>query len=255
MGGVSFDLTGRFALISGGTRGIGRAIAEAFIEAGATVTVIGRDRDRTESAAQELSRPGRPAYAVAADLEADGAAEVAVSGALAAMGRIDILVNNAGVSQGGKPALDVDAALLDRVMSVNFRSPFLLCREAGRHMIERGQGGRIINITSIDGLRAYANGVVYSASKGALELLTKSLAVEWAPHGILVNSIAPGWIRTDMTQRVFGQPLEQQVLSHTPLARWGETADLAGMALFLASDAGAFTTGATMVIDGGYVQG
>lgn len=255
MGGVSFDLTGKHALVSGGTRGIGRAIAEAFVEAGATVAVIGRDAPRARDAARELSRQGRTARAVVSDLEADGAAESAVRDALAALGQIDILVNNAGVSQGGKAALDVDAVLLDRVMNVNFRSPFLLCREAGRHMIERGQGGRIINITSIDGLRAYPSGVIYSASKGALELLTKSLAVEWAPHRILVNSIAPGWIRTDMTQRVFGQPLEQQVLAHTPLSRWGEAGDLAGMALFLASDAGAFTTGATMVIDGGYVQG
>ena len=250
----SFDLAGKTALITGGSRGIGYAIAEGFVDHGATVAVAARTADDVASAAKALSRPGRAAYGIVADLLTTAGVRKLIDDAAAATGGVDILVNNAGMSQGGRPTIDTDDDLIDQILALNLRSPLILCREFGRRWLESGTRGRIINVTSVAGTRALPIGTVYSASKGGLELLTKSLAVEWAPHGILVNSIAPGWVATKLTSRVVGKPYEQFILGHSPLGRWGQPEEIAGIAVYLASDAATFTTGATFIVDGAYSQ-
>jgi NAD(P)-dependent dehydrogenase (short-subunit alcohol dehydrogenase family) len=250
----SFDLSGRTALITGGSRGIGLAIAEAFADHGATVAVAARSTEEVAAAAKDLSRPGREAFGLPADLGSPAGARQLVADATVALGELDVLVNNAGMSQRGRQAVDVEDELFEDILRLNLQTPFILCREFGRRWIDTGRAGRVINVTSLAGTRGFATGAVYSASKGGLELLTKSLALEWAKHGILVNSIAPGWVRTKLTSRVFGQPYEEFILSHSPLGRWGQPEEIAGIALYLASDAATFTTGSTFVVDGGFGQ-
>lgn len=248
----SFDLTGRRALITGGSRGIGFAIAEAFVAHGATVAIAARTAAEVGESAAKLTQAGRPAHGIVADLESAAGARRLLDDATAAMGGLEILVNNAGKSQGGKPAVDVTDELFDEILNLNLRTPFILCREVGRRWIEEGVKGRIINVSSLAGTRGFASGSVYSASKGGLELLTKSLGTEWAKHGIIVNSIAPGWVRTKLTSRVFGQPYEEFILNHSPMGRWGAPEEISGIAVYLASDAASFTTGSTFVVDGAF---
>jgi NAD(P)-dependent dehydrogenase (short-subunit alcohol dehydrogenase family) len=250
----SFDLSGRKALITGGSRGIGLAIAEAFVEHGAQVAIAARSKEEVEAAAKQLDRDGRPGAGIVADLGSGEGAMRLIDDTLAALGELDILVNNAGTSQRGRGALELDDAMFDQLIALNLRTPFILCREFARRWVERERPGRIINVSSVAGTRGFATGTIYAASKGGLEILTKSLALEWAKYNILVNSIAPGWVRTKLTSRVFGQPYEQFILNHSPMGRWGQPEEIAGIAVYLASDAASFTTGSTFVVDGAYSQ-
>lgn len=247
-----FDLTGRAALVTGGSRGIGAGISLALAEAGADLAVLFRSRrDEAARIAQTVTDLGQRCELIQHDLsEIDGLGGV-VSDVVERLGRLDILVNNAGIAHL-LPYDEVDREVMDLTFRINAMAPFFLAQAAARHMIDRGEGGRIINIGSTNGLVAEALLAPYNASKGALELITKSLAIELAPHGITVNSVAPGLIETEIGEDFDLDPaFERYAIEHIPLGRYGTPEEVAGAVVFLAAEAGRYTTGQCIVIDGG----
>src|SRR5512146_2598115 len=232
----TIDLTGKVALVTGGTRGIGRAIAEALRGAGARVALTGRDAERARAVAAELGEPAQ--------------IEAAVAGAEAALGPIDILVNNAGLTRD-QIVLRMSESDWDTVLDANLKGAFLAIRAALKGMRKR-KAGRIINITSVVGLTGNKGQANYAASKAGLIGLTKSVAKEYASRNILVNCVAPGFVETDMTG---GLPVEARatLLQQIALGRLGRPEDIAGAVLFLASDMAAYITGQVLVVDGGMV--
>ena len=245
-----FDLTGRVALVTGGNGGIGRSIALGFARVGAAVAILGRNKKKNEAVLAELKAAGSRAMAIKADVANRAEMEPAFDQVEKTLGPVSILVNNAGTAVI-KPALEQSPEEWDQVIETNLTATFLLSKFAGRSMVKR-RAGKIINIASIYSL--FGSGIVpsYSASKGGLIQLTKSMAIELAPHNIQVNAIAPGWFLTDMTEPVKALPLYQEVIDRTPAGRWGHADELAGAAVFLAAPASDFVTGATLVVDGGY---
>ena len=247
------NLDGRSAFVTGGTRGIGLACAALLGQAGAAVTIAGRSRDEGEAAARTLTGTGVDARFVVLDVTSE--ADVGLALREAASGRgLDILVNSAGVARH-RDSIDVDLKLWNDVVDTNFKGTFLCCREAARHMTANGRGGTIVNVGSISGLIANVpqNQAVYNASKAAVHMLTKSLASEFAASGVRVNAVAPGYIRTAMTQGGLDNPQWSKVwLDMTPMGRVGEPEEVAQAVLFLASDVSSYITGEIMTIDGGY---
>lgn len=248
-----FDLSGKVALVTGGGRGIGKAIAEALAEAGARVVISGRREEWLAPTLAELTGRGLSCASVVADVTQPDDAERTVRTALDAFGSLDILVNNAGQSWG-QPTEEMPLARWRQVIDVNLTGVFLMSQLAGRHMIERGRGGRIINIASIAGLRggdpAVMTAIAYNTSKGGIISFTRTLAVEWGRHGILVNAVAPGWVPTRMSSEVI-EANRARIEAQTPLGRVGDLQDLKGVAVFLASAASAYITGQTIAVDGG----
>jgi 2-deoxy-D-gluconate 3-dehydrogenase len=242
-----FCLTDRIAIVTGAGRGIGRAIAMALAGAGANVVAVGR-RPASDLVA-EVERLGRRCVAVTADLEDPTQVETVIPRALQAMGRVDILVNNAGLIVR-KPAVEVTAEDWHRVIQVNLHAVFRLCQDAARDMLPRRRG-KIINVGS---LMSFEGGILissYTASKGAIGQLTKALANEWAPHGVNVNAIVPGYIATDLTQALQDDPVRNP--ARLPAGRWGRPDDLAGAAVFLASAASDYVHGHLLAVDGGWL--
>ncbi len=247
-----FKLDGRVALVTGSSRGIGRAIAEALAMAGASVVVNGRGAESAKSAEDAIRAQGGQALAVAADVSDSTAVNAMFSQVMATFGRIDILVNNVGVSTFYKRAEDITEADWDLVMSTNLKSVFLCAQAAGRLMKEQGSGS-IINVASIGGLVALPRLAAYCTAKGGIVQLTKVLAVEWAADGIRVNTLAPGWVETDMTRSLFEHPrFGPPLRDNAPMSRTGQTEEIVGAVLYLASDAASFTTGQALVVDGGW---
>ncbi len=247
-----FDLTGKVALVTGGSRGIGSAISLAFAEAGADLAILFRSRrDEAESLAAKVRDMGPRCALIQQDLaDLDALARV-VDDVVSKLGRLDILVNNAGIAHL-LPFDKVDRDVMDLTFRVNVMAPFFLAQAAARHMIAAGTGGRIINIGSTNGLVAEALLAPYNASKGALELLTKSLAIELAPHAITVNNVNPGLIQTEIGEDFDLDPaFERYAIEHIPLGRQGTPDECAGAVVYLASEAGRYTTGQSLVIDGG----
>lgn len=244
---VSIDLTGRTALVTGGTRGIGRAVADGLAEAGATVAVMSRNASQAEAVAAEL---GEGMVGVGADVADQDQVEAAVAQVLERLGQIDILVNNAGFTRDNI-LLRINQEDWDTVLATNLTGVFYVTKAVIKGMMKR-RGGRIINMTSVIGLTGNKGQSNYAASKAGLIGFTKSLAREYASRNILANCIAPGYIDTDLTS---GLPPEAQeaLLGGIPLARLGQPADIAGAALFLASDLAAYMTGQVLVVDGGMV--
>ena len=248
-----FDLAGRVALVTGGSRGLGLEIAQGLGEAGARVVVTARRAEWLEPAEQELRGGGIDATAVAADVADAEQVERLVSSVAERHGTIDILVNAAGVSWGA-PAEEMPLDRWKWVIDVNATGTFLCCQAVGRRMLERGRG-RILNLASIAGLvgqdPAVLDAVGYSASKGAVIALTRDLAVKWAPRGITVNALAPAFFPTRMTQGLLERN-EAGLAAANPMRRVGQPGELKGAALFLVSDAAAYVTGQVVAVDGGY---
>jgi gluconate 5-dehydrogenase len=248
-----FDLTGKTALITGGSRGLGLQIAEALGEMGARLMLSARKHDELDAACKQLKASGIDATWVAADASDETDLLRLAREAEDTLGHIDILVNNAGTTWGA-PAEAHPLEAWDKVMNVNVRGTFVLTSAVGRRMIDRGYG-RIVIVASIAGLRGNAPGTMktlaYNTSKGALVNFTRALAGEWGPHGITVNAIAPGFFPSKMTRGVIAQFGADKLAQHAPLRRIGGDEDLKGAALLFASDAGRHITGQVLAVDGG----
>jgi 2-deoxy-D-gluconate 3-dehydrogenase len=246
-----FDLTGRVAIVTGGNGGIGRGIALGLAETGAAVAILGRNEEKNRHVLAELKTIGVPSIAVNLDLTDRAALEPAFRRVESELGSVSILVNNAGNVSLSGGILNEKPEDWDNVIETHLNAAFLLSKLAAQSML-RLQSGKIINIGSMYSF--FGSGIVpsYSAAKGAIVQLTKSMAIELAPHNIQVNAIAPGWIETDMTVPVHTMPLNDEVLSRTPAGRWGKPEEIAGTAVYLASRASDFVTGAIIRVDGGY---
>jgi 2-deoxy-D-gluconate 3-dehydrogenase len=246
-----FDLTGQVAVVTGGNRGIGRGIAHGLAEAGAAVAVFGRNEEKNQQVLSELKVIGVPAIAVKADMTNRAALEPAFNTVESELGSVSILVNNAGNVSLSGGVLNERPEDWDCVIETQLSSVFLLSKLAARSMVSHKRG-KIINIGSM--YSYFGSGLIpsYSAAKGAIVQLTKSMAIEFAPHNIQVNAIAPGWIETDMTAPVRTMPLNDEILARTPAGRWGQPEEIAGTAVYLASRASDFVTGTTIRVDGGY---
>lgn len=246
-----FSLTGKVAIVTGAARGNGKAIAEGLLGAGATVYFV----DMLESELEETVRAlkNEKAKAIVANLSVREDLEMIASRVCQNEGRINVLVNNAGITSV-QPSENHTEEDWDKVLSINLKVPFLLSQKVARVMIEKGDGGSIINITSLGAEIGLSNVPAYVASKGGLRQLTKTLAADWAKYRIRVNNIGPGYMRTDMTKRSYGDPeLKKKRDDRIMLDRWGEPEDLAGPAVFLASDASAYITGQDIYVDGGWL--
>jgi 2-dehydro-3-deoxy-D-gluconate 5-dehydrogenase len=246
-----FDLSGRVAVVTGGNGGIGRGVALGLAEAGAAVAVWGRNDEKNQRVLSELKAIGVRSMALMVDMTNRAGLEPAVNKVESELGSISILVNNAGIASLSGGVMNEKPEDWDRVIETQLNSVFLLCKLAARSMI-RQKSGKIINIASMYSF--FGSGLVpsYSAAKGAIVQLTKSMAIEFAPHNIQVNAIAPGWIETDMTAPVRTTPMNDEILARTPAGRWGQPEEVAGAAVYLASRASDFVTGDTIRVDGGY---
>jgi gluconate 5-dehydrogenase len=250
---AQFSLDGKVALVTGSTRGIGRAIAEGLAAAGAAVTVNGRNAESTRAAAAEMAAAGARTLPVAADVSTASEVERLISITVETFGHLDILVNNAGISPYYKAAETVTEAEWDEIMRVNLKGVFLCCQAAGRVMIPQ-KSGRIINISSIGGQVALPKLLAYASAKGAVNQLTRALAVEWARYGILVNVIAPAYVETDLTKGLRKNPkLRDDLIRQIPLGRLAEPSEVVGAAIYLSSDAASYVTGHVLDIDGGWL--
>ena len=246
-----FDLSGRVALVTGGSRGLGAEFAEGLAEAGASVMLCARRDEWLLPGVEALRGRGFTVDAMRGDVSSEADVQAVVDATVERFGKIDILVNNAGVSWGERPEA-MTLAQWQKVIDVNLTGAFICSRTAGRTMIER-QYGRIINIASIAGLQGNVNGPYYAgyaASKAGLMGLTRELAASWGRHGIRVNAIAPGFFRSRLSDASIAQ-VEESLNAVTPLGRVGRPGELKGVAVFLASDASGYVTGQTIVVDGG----
>ena len=250
-----FDLHGDVAVVTGGNRGIGRAIALGLAQAGAAVAVRRAPARRNARVRDELRAIGVPALAIELDVTDRARHAAAFEKIERTLGGIGILVNNAGSAKAGGGVLGETRETWDATIDVNLNATFAVSRLAAQAMIPRGRG-KIINLASMYAIFGAGRLPAYSAAKGAVVQLTKSMAIELAPHGIQVNAIAPGWIATDMTAQVrtseASAELDRTIVARTPAGRWGEADDVAGAAVFLASRASDFVTGVTLPVDGGY---
>ncbi len=245
------DVKGKVAVVLGASRNIGRALALGLANAGADVVCASRSANDLESVAAEIRAMGRKALVQPVDVTKAAEIRAMADKAIAAFGRIDILVNNAGININ-KAALDMTEGDWDLVLDTNLKSYFLASQAVGRFMVKQGKG-KIINISSTFGLVGFENRSAYAASKGGVGQLTKVLAIEWGPHGVNVNAIAPTATRTTINEALFANEAWQKwMLERLPVKRFGQPVDLVGAAVFLASDASDMVTGITLPVDGGW---
>ena len=248
----SLDLTGRTAVVIGATSGIGKAIALGLADAGADVVPTGRRAELAAAAAREVEARGRRSLATTADVSDTTSLQTLYDAAVAKFGKVDILVNAAGRTIR-RPTLDVSDSEWDDILDTNLTGMLRACRIFGRHMVER-RHGRIINIGSLTSVVALHEVAAYGASKAGVASLTKSLAVEWGPYGVCVNAILPGVFRTALNEGLLdGTERGRELLTRTPMRRFGQPEEVAGAAVFLASDAASFVTGHLLAVDGGFL--
>jgi NAD(P)-dependent dehydrogenase (short-subunit alcohol dehydrogenase family) len=245
----TFDLTGRVCIVTGGGRGIGRAIAAGLAEHGAAVILSGR----TEATLNETAALiGKQASVQVADIAREAEVLALRDAVLARHGRIDVLVNNAGINPIFRVIERTSLEDWQSIIDINLTGTFLCCKHIGAAMIERARGS-IINISSVAGHVGLLRSVPYCASKGGVEMLTRALALDWAKRGVRVNTLAPGWVDTDLTHGLLEHDVHgKRLLDHTPMGRFATPGDMVGAAVFLASDASAYMTGQSLLVDGGW---
>lgn len=252
MGFSKLDLGGRVAVVIGGTSGIGRAISHGLAEAGADVVCTSRRTEQVETAAAEIEALGRRTLRIVSDVSDKQSLSKLLDESVAAFGKVDILVNSAGRTKR-TPTLDVSDDEWNEIMETNLTGTLRACQVFGGHMLANGYG-RIINIASLSTFLSLFEVAAYAASKAAVASLTKSLAIEWAKKGVNVNAIAPGVFRTALNTRLLDETQRgQEFLTRTPMGRFGNVEELAGAAVFLASDAASFVAGEVLVVDGGFL--
>lgn len=246
----AFDLTGRNAFVTGASRGIGRAIALAYAEAGADLVLVSRSADKLAEVAKEVEAAGRRAHVIACDLTDRDAAAAAVGEAVDTCGHLDIVVNNAGGSNFISQFKDLRLAGWDKLMRLNLDTVMTVCHAVAPHMLERGSGS-VINISSVASLGAPFL-APYAAAKAGVVALTKSLAVEWASAGVRVNALCPGWTATDLSRALWeDESASRATIGNVPMGRWGTPEEMAPAAVFLAAPASSYMTGQVLYVDGG----
>jgi NAD(P)-dependent dehydrogenase (short-subunit alcohol dehydrogenase family) len=249
---AGFDLTGRSAIVLGGTSGIGRALVDGLMEAGADVAASSRRQAHVDATARDIERHGKRTLRVVSDVADRGSLEALREAALETFGKIDILVNCAGQTRR-RPTLEVEEGEWQAILDTNLTGTFRACQVFGAPMLERGYG-RIVNIASLASFVGLYEVAAYAASKAGVAALTRALAVEWGSRGVLVNAIAPGVFRTPLNQELLdGTGRGQEFKLRTPLGRFGRVEELAGAAVFLASEAASFVNGEVLVVDGGFL--
>ncbi len=246
-----FDLTGKTAFVTGASRGIGRVIAVALAGAGADVALAARSEDGLKETAREVTARGRKAFVIPADLTGEEAVSGAVSEAISRLGHLDIVVNNAGGTNFMASFLDTRLPGWHKVIRLNLDSAVYVCHAVGSHLTERGTGS-VINIASVAGLGGSPFLSSYGAAKAGLVSITKTLAVEWGSSGVRVNALCPGWTATDLNRNLWeDEQASKATIANVPMGRWARAEEMAGPAVFLASDASSYMTGQVLVVDGG----
>lgn len=252
MGYSKLELNGRAAVVIGGTSGIGRAIAHGLAEAGADVVCTSRRAEQVDAAAAEIEQIGRRTIRCVSDVSDKASLEALLEQCKEEFGKVDILVNSAGRTKR-TPTVELEEAEWAEILETNLNGTLRACQVFGKHMLSNNYG-RIINIASLSTFVSLYEVAAYSASKAAVASLTKSLAIEWAKHGVNVNAIAPGVFRTALNQKLLDESERgREFLTRTPMGRFGQVEELAGAAVFLASEAASFVTGEILVVDGGFL--
>lgn len=250
--GKLFGLTGRVAVIIGGTGELCGAIAEGYAAAGAEVVLVGRNPDKAKARLDKIEAAGGKAWFYSAEATSKAELKGLLDAVLKKSGRVDIVINGAGVNSP-TPFVDITEEEIDRIIRVNVKGVIFGCQVFGGHMVEKGQGGSIINLGSVSGIAPLSRVFTYSASKGAVHNLSKNLAREWAPHRVRVNTLVPGFFPAEQNRKVLTPERVATIMAHTPMKRFGEASELVGASLLLASEsAGGFVTGTELVVDGGF---
>src|SRR5882757_173029 len=246
-----FSLSGKVAVVIGGTGELCGAMGEGLAAAGAEVVLVGRNEEKARPRLERIAAAGGKGYFVSAEASEKAAIEQLLATVLQRSGRVDILVNGAGVNSA-TPYLDIQEDEFDRIMKINVKGVFLGCQIFGKYFVDRGEGGSIINLGSMTGLVPLSRVFTYSATKAAVHNLSKNLAREWATKKVRVNTLVPGFFPAEQNRKILSPERVASILGHTPMKRFGEARELVGATLLLAGDAGSFITGSEIVVDGGY---